>query len=80
MKPSLHVQALQRRFDRDAIGQLRAEVARLAAENDELRERLAYAEDAATSWRDDALDLQLQLCEQHGAQPGIAADGRLVAA
>jgi hypothetical protein len=68
---------LQRRLDREALNQLRGEAARLIAENDALRERLAYAEDAAMSWRDDALDLQLQLCAQVGGKPAITVDGSL---
>lgn len=71
------LQALQRRLDREALAQLRAETARLAEENDTLREQLAYAEDAAMSWRDDALDMQLQLCAELGGQPAITIDGSL---
>lgn len=76
---------LQNRLDREAIDQLRAEVARLAAENERLeadleqaRAQLATAEDWAESWRNDALDFQLQLCEAAGGKPGITQSGQLV--
>lgn len=71
---------IQRRLDAIALDQLRAEAARLAAENDDLRNRLAWAEDDAESWRRDATEMHLQLCELHVGQPGITQDGRLVVA
>ncbi|MGP1666221.1 MAG: hypothetical protein ACTS5I_10010 [Rhodanobacter sp.] len=71
------LQSLQRRFDREALDQLRIDAARLAAENDVLREQLARVEEAATSWRDDALELQLQLCKELRAKPAITVTGRL---
>jgi len=70
--------AVLRQLDAIAIDQLCAEVARLAVENERLRVELAWAEDAADSWRDDALRIQEQLCEQTGARPGITIDGELV--
>lgn len=69
---------IQRRLDTQALVQLRAEAARLAAENEELRERLAWAEDDAEGWRRDATEMHLQLCEQRGGVPGITVDGQLV--
>lgn len=69
---------LQRRLDALALEQLRAEAARLAAENDELRTQLAWAEDDAESWRRDATEMHLQLCELQCAKPGITVDGALV--
>jgi SMC interacting uncharacterized protein involved in chromosome segregation len=77
--------AIQRRLDSIAIQQLRDEVARLATENDQLREQCQRAEtlaeelrDIAESWRDDALEMQLELCEQSGGSPGITMGGDLV--
>lgn len=39
----------------EELARVAAENERLQAENDELRGRLAYAEDCAERWRDDAL-------------------------
>lgn len=71
---------LQRRLDAEALVQLRAEAARLAAENDELRNRCIYAEENAEFWWSEATSLQLQLCEQRGGSPGITQGGHLVVA
>lgn len=71
------LQALKRRFDRDALDQLRAEVARLAAENDRLRNEVIYFEDLAESWRGDAIEFQIALCKRNGSSPGIDVDGHL---
>jgi hypothetical protein len=70
--------SVRRRLDAIAIDHLRAEVARLATENDELRTQLAWAEDDAESWRRDATDMHLQLCELHCGSPGITMAGELV--
>lgn len=72
------VVAIARRWDSLAIEQLRAEVVRLSQENDELRDQLYWAEQAADSWRHDATEQHLQLCEALGGSPGITMDGRLV--
>lgn len=72
------VSAIWRRLDRLAFSQLCAEAARLAVENEDLREQLWRAEDAARSWQEDALDLQQALCESTGGRPGITRDGSLV--
>lgn len=68
---------IRRRLDAETLDQLRAEVARLAAENDELRMHLGWAEDDAESWRRDATEMHLQLCELQCAKPGITVDGQL---
>ncbi len=70
--------AIWRRLDRLAFSQLCAEAARLAVENDRLREQLSLAEDAAQSWQEDAVDLQQALSEATGGRPGITRDGTLV--
>ncbi|MGB3749426.1 MAG: hypothetical protein WA961_14600 [Rhodanobacter sp.] len=72
------LQRLQRRLDAEALVQLRAEAARLDAENEDLRERLAFAEDAARSWAEDATEMHLQLCELQCATLGITTDSVLV--
>lgn len=72
------VARLQRRLDAEALDQLRAEAARLAAENDELRTQLYWADESAESWRRDATEMHLQLCELQCAKPGITVDGALV--
>lgn len=69
---------LAKRLDAEALEQLRAEVGRLGAENDELRDRLYWAEQDAESWRRDATDMHLQLCKTTGGCPGITQDGALV--
>ncbi|MEW5833629.1 MAG: hypothetical protein AB1832_01075 [Pseudomonadota bacterium] len=69
---------LQRRFDAEAIEQLRAEVVRLSQENEDLRDRLYWAEQNAESWARDATEMHLQLCELHVGKPGITQDGHLV--
>lgn len=72
--------AIWRRLDRLAFIQLCAEAARLAVENERLREQLWRAEDAAQFWQEDALGLQQALCEATGGRPGLTLDGSLVVA
>ena len=76
--PSLS--AIQRRLDAIALQQLRAECARLAAENDQLRDEVYWAEQAAESWREDAMRLLAEACEATGGTPGLTIDGALVVA
>ena len=85
------LRVLERRFDQQALEQLRAEVSRLAAENERLvqhqavlRDDLALAQRAQAQaeedcdlWRQDALDFQLALCDRTGGQPGLDIDGHL---
>lgn len=77
--------AIARRLDRIALEQLRAAVARLAGqvdqlriENSALRIELERADIAAESWRTDALSMQEELCSSRGGRPGVTIDGRLV--
>ncbi|PWB28876.1 hypothetical protein DCO49_03990 [Stenotrophomonas sp. SPM] len=70
--------AVFRRLDREALSQLCAEVARLAVENEELRQQLWLAEDAACAWQEDAMNLQQVLCQATGGHPGLTVDGALV--
>lgn len=78
-------QRIARRLDALALEQLRATAAALIEENDRLRASLERAEaradnaeEAAYSWRDDALRFQLELCEREGGAPGLTIDGGLV--
>lgn len=70
--------ALLRRLDAIACEQLCAEAARLAEENERLRVELAWAEQAAESWRDDALRMMEDACAASGRRPGITLGGALV--
>lgn len=74
---------LQTRFDRHAIHQLRAEVAKLATKMEELEaeknhwhDRAIDAEQWADQWRNDFMELQLN--DYPNQQPGITKDGHLV--
>ncbi|WP_458068674.1 hypothetical protein [Rhodanobacter sp. BL-MT-08] len=69
---------LCRQWDAMAIDQLRAEVARLCAENEALQERAERAERDADWYAQDAQEMHLQLCEATGGLPGITIDGALV--
>jgi len=69
---------IRRRLDLAAVEQLRAEVARLATENDQLRDRLGRAEDEGEFWRRDAIEMHLQLCELDHREPGLTVDGLFV--
>lgn len=69
---------LQHRLDTEALAQLRAEAARLAAENDDMRERLICMEENAEFWSREATGMHLQLCELRGGAPGITQGGALV--
>lgn len=75
---AVRLESLQRRLDVIAIDQLRGELARVALENDELRERVCAAEDSADFWSEQATELHLQLCAINATTPGITIDGALV--
>ena len=79
MSRTINLPSLLRRFDDQAHEQLCSEAARLAEENERLRAQLAFAEEAADSWRDDALRMMEAHCAATGAQPGITLSGSLVA-
>lgn len=72
--------ALRRRLDRTALAQLRAEAARLAEENEQLRNQLAYAQENAEFWSREATDFHLQLGALRDGSPGITQAGQLVVA
>lgn len=78
MMTSANVHRIESRWDRQAIAQLRAEVTRPGAENDELRGQLYRMEDCAESWREDAMNFPMELCRRSGGEPGITAGGALV--
>lgn len=74
-----HSQArILRRWDDIAMHQLAAIAAQLHEENIRLREQLHYAEDAAESWRADALRMVQDACADGDNCPGITRDGNLV--
>ena len=72
--------ALQRRFERWELQHLRLLARQHAEQIEELQRRAAWAEDCAERWRDDALDMQEQLADTTGGQPGLTQEGRLVVA
>jgi len=75
---SISLQGIRRRLDAIAIEQLRAEVSRLAEENEALRDECARAAEDADFWSREATDMHLQLCEEKGGTPGITQAGALV--
>jgi hypothetical protein len=78
MKHSPATIAIQRKLDRWELEHLRLLAAQQAEQIEELQRRLAWAEDCAERWRDDALDLQAQLADSVGGVPGLTRDGQLV--
>lgn len=70
--------AIQRKLDRWELDHLRLLAAQQAEQIEELQRRVAWAEDCAERWRDDALDLQSQLADDTGGAPGLTMSGRLV--
>lgn len=79
------LRALARRLRAQTFDLLQEEVARLGdenealrQENDSLRRRLAWAEDCAESWREDAISALNEAANACGGAPGLTRDGRLV--
>lgn len=72
------LRALKRRLREQTFVLLEQEVARLGAENEELRQRLNWAEDAAESWRADAIAALNDAADACGGAPGLTVDGRMV--
>lgn len=70
--------AALKRWNAIALTQLAEACARLAAENEDLRCRLARAESNADDCWQQAMDMQMQLCEMSGSQPGLTQSGALV--
>jgi hypothetical protein len=68
--------AIQRRLDQLALDQLRVEAARLADENERLRQQLADAEEQARFWWEQATDTMRDL-DEAGVPVGITIDGRI---
>jgi regulator of replication initiation timing len=59
----------------EELARVAAENERLQAENDELRGRLAYAEDCAERWRDDALSNLNELSDSVDGAVGLTRSG-----
>ena len=78
MSKASNLKALLHRLDEHAYDQLCAETARLAEENDRLRNELARMEECAEGWREEAMSLHDQLANALGGQPGITQSGALV--
>ena len=83
MSPALR--ALRRRLNAQAYDLVNEELARvdaeneaLRAENELLRTRLAWTEDCAESWREDAIAALNEVADKVGGAPGLTMDGRLV--
>ena len=70
--------ALQRRLERWELPHLRLLAAQQAEQIEELQRRLAWAEDCAERWRDDALALQEELATATGGVPGLTQAGQIV--
>jgi len=67
-----------RRWDQIAIAQLAQAAVRMSDELAELRETLYRTEDAAQFWSEQAMGMQLAMCEEQGGSPGITKSGQLV--
>ena len=79
------LKAMRRRWNALSYDLLNEEVARLDRENDELRAaneelrvRLARAEEWAESWRQDALEAMELLADENGGVVGLTKGGNLV--
>jgi hypothetical protein len=77
---SVSIKKLEQRLAEIAIDQLRDEVVRLDAENEQLRRELSRAQEAADGWRSDALELHMQLAAALEGRPAITREGQLVVA
>ena len=82
MTPEL--KAMRRRWNALAYELVNEELARVAKENeqlqaeiDELRRKLAYAEDCADSWREDALAAMTAQADATGGVVGLLQTGQL---
>ncbi|MBI3101998.1 MAG: hypothetical protein HYY98_10655 [Burkholderiales bacterium] len=83
MTPALR--ALRRRLNaqaydivNEALARMDAENEALRAENERLRTQLAWAEDNAERWREDAIEALNHAADEVGGVPGLTMDGRLV--
>lgn len=76
MTPALH--ALRRRLNAAAYDQINEELARLDLENESLRTQLAWAEDRAERWREDAISALNDQAEATGGAVGLTQSGHLV--
>lgn len=70
--------AVARRLNELELQTLRAVVEQQHAEIERLRGELAWATEAAESWRDDALRMMEEACADGTREPGITIGGALV--
>jgi hypothetical protein len=73
------IATIVRRLHAAELDTLREIVERQHAEIERLRADLAFAEQAAESWRDDALRMMEDACADGSRSPGITMSGALVA-
>lgn len=78
-------QSILRKWDRIALLQLAKAANRMHGELDEIRlerdqivRRYTIAQINADDAWNQLMDMQLQLCEQHGMEPGLTQSGHLV--
>lgn len=84
-KEAARLRAIERRLNDQAYPVICAELARLdaecealRAENEDLRARLARAEECAEGWREDALDALEREADSKGGAVGLTMGGHLV--
>lgn len=73
-----NVATVVRRLHAAELETLRATVQEQHAEIERLRLDLYHAENAAESWRDDALRMMEEACSDGSRGPGLTMDGHLV--
>lgn len=78
IRPTPSRAAVARRLHARELETLRALVERQHAEIVQLRVELAFAEQSAESWRDDALRMMEEACADGSRAPGLTITGALV--
>lgn len=71
------VARVARRLEALELQTLRSLCEKQHAEIDRLREHVDRAEEVAEFWREEAIELQQQLCEVTDGRPGLTQGGRL---
>lgn len=75
---SAFVRGLRRRLNAQAYEMLCEEIARLDAENEQLRSDLARAEDTAEHWRQQCLEIYHAQADEEDGDVGLTPSGHLV--